>query len=202
MRTLHRKTAPGVRNGEVQRKSNWRQTPDYDITPQPRVFIDRRRPGPGYRHLLRKRDIERFVRLLPEWPELSWGLNAIVLAPGSPELFGYHRRGIVAVCGWKRELVECWPPNVADLPENRFFLDLFRVPMEPADGDCTFCHFTETTARAFQLLAVLLHELGHHHDRMTTRSRRRPGRGEPYADRYAIRETERLWERYLAEFGW
>ena len=63
------------------------------------------------------------------------------------------------------------------------------------------CHFTETSARGYQLLSVLLHELGHHHDRLTTRSRC-VGRGEPYAERYAIEHTDLIWERYLRAFGW
>ena len=40
-------------------------------------------------------------------------------------------------------------------------------------------------ARAFQLLNILPHELGHHHDRITTSGKRRPQRGESYAENYA-----------------
>jgi hypothetical protein len=92
-RLIRRKSAPGVKGGVVQRKNNWAETPGYDITPQPRPFIDRQRPGAGYRHLL-ERDVERFVELLPDWEELSQGLNAIVLAPGDPGVLGWHRRGV------------------------------------------------------------------------------------------------------------
>lgn len=45
----------------------------------------------------------------------------------------------------------------------------------------------------FQLLHVLPHELGHHRDRMTTRSRISAARGEPFAERYANEVFERLW---------
>jgi hypothetical protein len=55
--------------------------------------------------------------------------------------------------------------------------------------------WTENTARAYQLLYMFLHELGHHHDRMTTRSRRATARGEPYAESYANRDTERVVAR-------
>jgi hypothetical protein len=48
---------------------------------------------------------------------------------------------------------------------------------------------------------VLLHELGHHHDRMTTRSRNEAARGESYAETYANRYADRIWEAYEAEFG-
>jgi hypothetical protein len=49
---------------------------------------------------------------------------------------------------------------------------------------------------------VLLHELGHHHDRITTRSQRDAARGESYAEAYAMRYVEALWHRYFSEFGW
>lgn len=55
--------------------------------------------------------------------------------------------------------------------------------------------------RAYQLLHVALHELGHHHDRMTTKSKRRASRGEGFAERHALNYGDRIWERYLEAFG-
>jgi len=49
---------------------------------------------------------------------------------------------------------------------------------------------------------VLLHELGHHHDRMTTRSQVDAGRGELYAELYANKYMDRIWEDYVRVFGW
>ena len=51
------------------------------------------------------------------------------------------------------------------------------------------------------LLDVFLHELGHHHDRLHTRSKRGCARGEPYAERYAKRHGNQLWKRYIERFG-
>src|SRR5438270_155534 len=113
IRHLRRKSAPGVRDGVVRRKNNWQRTPDYDVTPQPFPFIDRQRAGAGYRHLLLKRDVRRFVSLLPDWPALAEGLNAIVLAPGCQRLLGYHRPGLVALCAWERRVERLWD---ADFP--------------------------------------------------------------------------------------
>ncbi len=53
---------------------------------------------------------------------------------------------------------------------------------------------------AVQNLHILLHELGHHHDRITTRSRRRASRGESYAEQYARTYEERIWADYLRRF--
>ena len=200
MRHAHRKTAPGVRDGRVRRKNNWDQTPDYDITPQARVFIDRQRPGTGYRHLLLKRDVERFIALLPDWDELSRGLNAIVLAPGSPRLLGYYRDRVVSLCAWERALEGEWHSDFID--EHRLILALLDVPMGPAhEGPWRRCRFTEATARGFQLLHVLLHELGHHHDQMTTRARRHSCRGEGFAEDYANGAALRVFGDYVAAFG-
>ena len=40
---------------------------------------------------------------------------------------------------------------------------------------------------------VFLHELGHHHDLMMTRSRRKTARGERYAEKYALWHSKDLW---------
>jgi len=198
MKRFCRVTAPGVANGRVRRKNNWRRTPNYYNTAQGRPVIDRERPGPGHRHLLLKRDVERFIALLPEWSELSRGLNAVVLATDEPDCDGWYRRGVVAVCAWPRELwfevTHRW--YAAHWP----FLERIGVPVEPTGEGDIVCRYTEATARAYQLLHVLLHEFGHHHDLMTTRSRRQCARGETYAEEYAFRYEAIIWERYLNEF--
>ena len=82
MSRFYRKTAPGVRHGRALRKNNWRRSPSIYTHSGPALVIDRKHPGAGYRHLLLKRDIERFVKLIPKWEQVSVGLAAIVLAPG------------------------------------------------------------------------------------------------------------------------
>ena len=62
-------------------------------------------------------------------------------------------------------------------------------------------HYTEASARAFQLLHILLHELGHHHDRMSTQSKNETARGENYAEQYALRYMDKIWDSYIQEFG-
>ena len=66
-----------------------------------------------------------------------------------------------------------------------------RVPFEPRDGGLV-AKWTEDTVRAYQRLDVLLHELGHHHDRMSTRRQREIARGEPYAECYAELYADRI----------
>jgi hypothetical protein len=199
---LQRRSAPKVRDGSVQHRNNWTPTRRYHRPAGSDVVVYRERPGAGYRHVLLKRDVERFLALLPDWEELSAGLHAIVLAPGNPCCLGWHNPGIVTICAWERELTRTWDLN--------FYLDhltILRrlgVPCEPArDGKANVrCRFTEQTARGFLLMHVLLHELGHHHDHMTTRSRHDSARGEDYAEQYALRHAEPLWGRYFAAFGW
>ncbi len=82
MRGYTRKTTPKVQSGRVHKKNNWAEAGNYYNTPQPFPAIYRKRPGRGFRHVLRQEDIETFVTLLPDWTELSRGLDAIVLAPG------------------------------------------------------------------------------------------------------------------------
>ena len=198
MRYLNRKSDPKVIGGVVQKKNNWARTPTYYNSDQRVPVIDRKRPGRGFRHLLKQRDIHTFIGILPDWAELSVGLNAIVLAPGSWEVFGYHTRGVVHVCAWEEDL---WMKCATEgFEKEREIIEKLGVPQEP-EGDEIVCKFNEDTARAHQLLATLLHELGHHHDRITTNSKARPSRGESYAEDYARQYAETIWIRYQEAFG-
>lgn len=206
MRSQPRKSAPKVRDGKVQRKNRTALTPHYSITPQNRPVIDRRPPGAGYRHLITVKQLNEFIDLLPDWKKLSIGLNALVLAPGSLRAMGWHRQSIVALCAWERAIEREWDTDFVE--SHRRILDLLGVPCEAVlddKGDALdyrICRFTEASARGFQLMHVLLHELGHHHDRMTTRSKRWPSRGESYAEEYANKYAEQIFDRYVKTFGW
>jgi len=198
IRSTQKKTSPKVIGGKVQKKNNWAKTPNYYRAEQAELVIDRKRPGAEYRHLLKQKDILDFIGILPDWTELSRGLNGIVLAPGDWSIFGYHRPGVVHICAWDKSL---WITlSKEGYEQERFFLERFDVTCEQL-GDDVVCKFTETTARAHQLLATLLHELGHHHDRMTTKSKSRASRGEAYAEEYAKRYSDQIWNRYLDTFG-
>jgi hypothetical protein len=198
MRSINRKTSPKVIGGSVQKKNNWTATADYYNTEQSLPVIDRQRPGKGFRHLLKQKDIYDFISTLPDWRELSVGLNAIVLAPGRSDVWGYHCRGVVHVCAWDENI---WVKmSTEGYQAERFYLEKLYVPCEPVD-DGVLCKFTEETARAHQLLATLLHELGHHHDRMTTKLKRWSARGETYAEEYAKTYANQIWTKYQAIFG-
>jgi hypothetical protein len=198
MKRFNRKTDPKVIGGLVQKKNNWALTSDYYNTEQKVPIIDRRRPGKGYRHLLKQRDILDFIGILPDWSELSVGLNAVVLAPGRWGLYGYHTRGVVHVCAWDEDL---WIKLTTEGYEwEHEIFERLGVPCEKNDDE-VLCKFTEETARAHQLLATLLHELGHHHDRMTTKYKARSSRGETYAETYARKYAERIWISYQDIFG-
>ncbi|MDQ2732629.1 MAG: hypothetical protein M3Y56_13305 [Armatimonadota bacterium] len=198
MRTINRKSAPRVMHGHVQMKNRWDLSPDYYSLPQAIPLIDRRKPGEGYRHILRQKDLHDFVAILPDWDELSHGLNALVLAPGEPDQFGYHVPGVIHICAWERRL---WKELYTDFYESeRPVLARLGVPAERSRRGY-LCKFTEGTVRAYQLLSVLLHELGHHHDRITTRAQEDSCRGEPYAEQYARAYQDRIWDRYLREFS-
>jgi hypothetical protein len=61
--------------------------------------------------------------------------------------------------------------------------------------------WTESQVRAYQLLHILFHEFGHHHDRLTNRSGWHVARGESYAERYALEHEALIWDASLSEFG-
>lgn len=198
MPRFHRRTATKVRNGTVRRKNNWDQTPGL-WEPQPHLTIRRERPRPGYRHVLFQRDIERFIALIPDWNELSRGVNVILLDGKRTDCDGWYNRGVVALTAWSREMR--YALDMDWYTAHRRFLDRIGLRVEWRMTDLMAC-WTDATVRAYQLLHVFLHELGHHHDRMMTRTRRWPARGEDYAEQYAWAYEEQMWEQYVTEFGW
>jgi len=201
MRPTNSRQSPSVVNGRVRKKNNWELTPNYYSHQQRELVIDRRRPGAGYRHVLMQRDIELFIKLLPDWEEMSRDLDAIVLAAGRYGTDGYHRTGVVHICAWEADLwvessIEYWE-------EHRDILEQLGVPSEKYEDEFEsymLCKWTKNTARAYQLLHILTHELGHHHDRITTQSQKKAARGESYAEAYARKYGVLVWERFTKHF--
>ena len=195
-----RKTTPHVVRGRVKKKNNWALSTDYYDAPQPRmVVIDRKRPGVGYKHVLTKSDIYQFLEILPDWNTLAVGLHAIVLTPGSYYNDGYHCPGVVHVNAWEDGL---WrEASQAYYDAHREIWERLGVLCEQTGDDCFLCKFDEPAVRAYQLLHILLHELGHHHDRMTTRSQKRSTRGEAFAENYAVQYESAIWDKYQRVFG-
>lgn len=163
------------------------------------LVVFRDRPGRGHRHVVRQRDVHAFVSLLPAWGTLARGLDAVLLAENERGCDGWHVPGLVALCAW-----EAWSPVVRErkyVDDHADILDRLGVAREATDDpDSMLCHFSDNQARAFLLLHVLLHELGHHHDRMTTRAKLRSERGEAYAEAWARENEARVWERYTRTF--
>jgi hypothetical protein len=217
---MPRRTAPRVRDGRVEKKNNWRPSRgNYRALRQDEIVLDRRKPADGHRHLVTTTRLRTFLSMLPDWDEVAIGLRAIVL-DSDTDSYGWYRAGVVAICNWERELWTVEPPSfleqcgqmldlldVETVPlENSFFvaeanelLEEYGKPPIGRDSPWREIRWTERQARAFQLLYVLPHELGHHHDRMTTQSRRRVARGEPYAEAYARRTLDRLWPSYARQ---
>ena len=201
MRGLSRRGTLKVKDGRVQKKNNWVLTPNYYSHEQRELVIDRQRPGKEFRHVLLQRDVELFISLLPDWKELARGLSAIVLAPGEDGTDGYHTRGAVHLCAWKAELWRETSINHYEVHQDIW--ERLGVPCEAKEdefGSYMLCKWTKNTARAYQLLHILTHELGHHHDRITTKSQKRTARGESYAEAYARKYEALVWGSFKKHF--
>ncbi|MEZ6095121.1 MAG: hypothetical protein R3C03_12980 [Pirellulaceae bacterium] len=202
MKRSQRKTGTKVRDGRVTRKNRSELSNHYSQVRQAEPVIDRLRPGDGYKHYLTIADIKRFIGILPDWEQLSVGLDAVILAEGSSSAMGWHWDGVVAICAWERELRVDWDTSFVN--EHLEILDRLGVKREPVQGDPdgTWCYFDDASIKGFQLMHIFLHELGHHRDRMTTKSKISSARGEQFAETYALKYADRLWDEYLKEFGW
>ena len=200
MKNYVRRGALRVRGGKVQHKNRHQLTPHYMNYKQATLVIDRIRPGRGYRHVLRKSEVERFIALIPDWERLSNGLDAIVLDRGSVDLLGWYGCGVVAICAWDRDHTGGWTHEFVE--EHRGILDRLGVPV--TEESASYCNlaWTDQTIKGFQLMHILLHELGHHNDMMTTKSQVRPSRGEPFAEDFANSHATGLWDTYFDTFGY
>ncbi|MHB0975848.1 MAG: hypothetical protein ACYC1U_01500 [Candidatus Aquicultorales bacterium] len=195
---MNRKTAPGVKNGRVQKKHNHSLTPNYWNTDLRDIVVDKEKPGPGYKHMISRKDILAFIELLPEWDELSQGLNAILLSQASPFSQGVcHPEGVIQIGAWPTELsITCEPRYFF---EHKEIFD--ELGVEYVKSNKTYrCKFDKRQVKAYLLLHVFLHELGHHHDRITTRKQNYSSRGETYAEQYARKYEHVIWDNYFARF--
>src|SRR5262249_13965690 len=91
------------KKGRVQKKNNWAESSPHDVRAGRYPPYERRRTSPGYRHLLKRSDLERFIDLLPDWDELAIGLRTVVL-DDHEDAMGWHNNGVVAICAWEEEL--------------------------------------------------------------------------------------------------
>ena len=194
-----RRTATKVVDGKVRRKN--RQIP----TSHRGCVIDRESPGTGFRHVVTKRDLQSFLNVIPDWGELSHRLERIVLAAGDIGSDGahqfYHREGtgVIHLNAWNADLW-VWLLHGYFKAHEELLQRLGVSWEDDRNGNAVFCRFTQPQARAFLLLHVFMHELGHHWDRMHQKHRGSQ-RGEDYAERFANERLEELWPRYVGMFG-
>ncbi len=198
MRTsFNRRTATKVRDGKVQRKNRSRPTS------HERCVIDREAPARGYKHVVTKRQLQDFIAIIPDWRIYSERLCRIVLGSGGGSCDGecifYHREesGVIYLDAWQTEL---WQEIYAGYfaAHHHIFERLGVAHERTADG--WMCRFTESQVRAFLLLHVFMHELGHHYDNITGKHRD-ASKGEDYAEEFANSRFDALYPEYVRVFG-
>ena len=189
-----------VRDGRVAKKNSWSpDTGDYYALPQSEIRIERTDPGRGYRHVVNVAQLRCFLGMLPDWEDLAIGLEAISIYRGNPDWLGLSNPGVVVITAWDRDM--WWRVDRSFVQDEAEVLERLEVEIVAEPGSSALqLRWTEGQARAYMLLDVLVHELGHHHDRMTSRSGK-ASRGEPYAVGYARRVSAELWPEYVREFG-
>jgi hypothetical protein len=197
--SYNRRTATKIKDGRVQRKN--RHVPTGKLG----CIIDRESPGRGFRHVLTKNDVQEFLSIIPDRDILIEGLERIILARNDEEthcdgyyLF-YHREetGGVFLHAWREDLWAEIETGYFESHEEIF--TILGVSFDRSNGGI-MCRFTEAQARAFMLLHVLMHELGHHYDRRRQKHRH-SSRGEDYAERFANTRFYELYARYVNVFG-
>ncbi|NLD98923.1 MAG: hypothetical protein GX640_03535 [Fibrobacter sp.] len=162
------------------------------------IIIRKKSPGKGFHHFLGKKEIYTFLELLPRRDEVCYGLEQIVLAEGEKGCDGWYDGAVIAINAWEKDLWRVVPPDYYEVHRsifNRLQVECIKT------GPNYLCKFTQFSVKAFQLLHVFLHELGHHYDKMTTGSKREASRGEHFAEEYAVKNEEVIWEGYMKLHG-
>ena len=192
------KSTPKVKNGKVQNKNNHRLTPDYWNSIQSEIQIVEEKPGMGYKHFLKKRDVIDFLTLIPNWDKLSEDLNSIILEQGDSDYFGiYYQRGVICISAWEKDKDITLEKSIFN--EIKVILDRLGV-VSTKNGDVYHCEFNIDQIKGFQLLYILMHELGHHYDRIQTKNKTRSARGEPFAEEFAFISMDQMWSKYQEKF--
>jgi hypothetical protein len=194
---FNRRTATKVKDGCVQRKNRHRPTGHDGFV------LDRESPGREFRHVVSKRDVQAFIDIVPDWHRLSERLERIVLSSRGDGADGvhvfYHREetGAIFLHAWRDDL---WSDlNTGYFNSHQQIFETLGVSYNRKE-DCVTCRFTEAQARAFMLLHVFMHELGHHYDRIHQKHLNST-KGEAYAERFATSRFEQLFPEYVRLFG-
>lgn len=197
MPAIVRRTSTKVVDGQVTRKNRGYLNGNAE-------YIIRREPAHvGFTHVVSPNQLRQFLEIVPGWPEAAHRLYEIVLTGGSDDYFGYQtsyrhgKVGVIALCAWPKEL---WmPASRAFYSEHRHVLDALGVECN-RDRLRSILRFTVAQARAFTLLHVFMHELGHHRDWLRRRGRGLPNK-EPIAEGFANSYFDLLLPIYCEKFG-
>ena len=139
----------------------------------------------------------KFLDILPDREEIDVEFDAVLLAPGRYNTDGWYKDGVIAICAWEKEMQQTYSKEYFEEHKDLFI----RLGVEyELKNDFVVCYFAEKQIKAYQLLHVFLHELGHHHDRIHTKSKNKCARGEDYAESYAFKYEEIIWNRYFEKF--
>lgn len=189
-----RKTTPKVRDGVVQKKNRNKPTRRNSLA----VKIAR---GDG-RHVVTKDDIWKFLRLIPDWKRVSIDLDMIYLAGNLDDeadgWYEYPDEPTIVLNPWSKDLtMQISYPDY--LNEHSELFKRLGAEVTEVMKDEWSVKFDIDSARAFQLLHIFLHELGHHHYRIN-HGRGRDGGSEKFAETYALKMERLIWRRYRDAF--
>jgi hypothetical protein len=192
----NRKSAPKVKNGRVQKKNN------HQLTVRRGFVIHRYSPRKGFRHLVTKQDVLDFIELIPDHDQHLRGVREIRLSEGDDRADGYYqgfgreRSGVIQIEAWRKELFIDISETYFDA--HRSIFDRVGLVFERQKPGWVTCWFDERKAKAFILVHVFIHELGHHLDFV---ARRDISSGEPFAEEFANRLENQVWPAYVKRFG-
>ncbi len=146
-----RRTATKIRNGRVSNKNRNEKTPNYWNTRQSEIQIDIQKPGKGYKHFLKKRDLIQFWNILPDKEKIGIELDAIILAEGNNMCDGWYQNGVICICAWEKEMSR--EMNYKYFEDHKDLFERLEVKYI-LKKDSVVCDFNENQIKAFQLLRV------------------------------------------------
>jgi len=196
-RNYNRKTTPKVKDGTVIKKNN------HAITALQGYVVDRERPDKGYKHVIKKKEIHDFIEIIPNWDEISLGIESIVLDSGDNSFDGLYRHfshentGIIWLSAWPEKLWVNFDNEY--FTEHKWHFDSIGLKYEKENEEW-ICYFTEFQAKTFMLMHIFLHEMGHHVDKLRSKNKNQMLGGEEFAENFANKMFEEIWPIYSIKF--
>ncbi|TDF37224.1 hypothetical protein EYS14_13790 [Alteromonadaceae bacterium M269] len=198
-----RKVTPKVRDGKVQKKNRHQWTEFQELLDQETFSTIKMKPQEGYIHVVDRKSALKFVKLIPDWEDMSKGLSALV-----PDIDGCNHQtdmnyypnsyNSIWLSPFPKDMTLYWPKEFGE--GHKEVTDLLGIEQEEIDDEEIKTVWTKPKAQAWQLLHLFLYDLYCHHECML-QGKDNYHHSDKLAEEYAIKTSAIILPDYEKVVG-